>query len=195
MGCAVGSFYVGKEGSGLLEIADGGQFISEAGYGGQRFEIGYAAGSSGDVSVSGAGSILSGFGQITVGRAADATLDISDGAVVDSGSAYIGHDSGVTGVVTIEGAGSLWESPGQFHVGYSGDGTMTITNGARVRNYGDIGSVGYYLGSTGTVTVDGSGSRWSLEIGLHVGRDGTGTLDITNGGVVESGTDSRNWCG
>ncbi len=182
-----GNFYVGKQGSGSLEIADGGQLINEAGYGGNdALEIGSAVGSAGEVTVSGVGSILSGFGQLKVGVATNATLDISNGAVVDSGSAYIGHDSGVTGTVTVDGAGSRWETPGAFHVGYSGNGTMTITNGGQVQNYGDHGYIAYNTNSTGAVTVDGTGTRWTL-IGLHVGSGGVGTLDITNHGIVESG--------
>ena len=183
-----GNFYVGKQGSGLLEIADGGQLINEAGYGGNdSLEIGSATGSSGEVTVSGAGSILSAFGQIIVGGASTGNLDISDGAIVDSGSGLIGRDSGSTGVVSVDGAGSLWESPGKFYVGYSGSGLLHIASGGRVNNYGDHSYVGYNAGSSGEVTVDGAGSRWSLEIGLHVGTVGTGTLDITNGGIVESG--------
>src|SRR5439155_27079159 len=39
-------------------------------------------------------------------------------------------------------------------------------------------------GSNGTATVSGSGSTWTNLVFCFVGSDGTGTLNITNGGTV-----------
>ena len=39
-----------------------------------------------------------------------------------------------------------------------------------------------HSGSTGTVTVDGTGSTWTNSGDLYVGYSGSGTLNITNGG-------------
>ena len=44
--------------------------------------------------------------------------------------------------------------------------------------------VGYNTGSTGTVTVSGSASKWTNYDGLYVGYSGSGSLAITNGGSV-----------
>lgn len=83
----------------------------------------------------------------------------------------------------------------------SGTGSITIDNGSDLTTsspspYGEIAPLS---GSTGTVTVTGSGSTWRLEgtdtqtdgIGnfgdgafLTVGRGGTGTFNITDGGKV-----------
>ena len=53
--------------------------------------------------------------------------------------------------------------------------------------------IGYSSGSTGTATVDGAGSKLkaassfgSNNPNLYVGYSGTGTLNVTNGGVVSS---------
>ena len=41
-----------------------------------------------------------------------------------------------------------------------------------------------HSGSTGTVTVSGSGSTWNNSNSLYVGFNGTGSLTITDGGSV-----------
>ena len=70
-----------------------------------------------------------------------------------------------------------------LYVGEYNDGTLTISNG------GTFGSgtvhIGYAVGSTGVVTVDGAGS--TLSGALYVGEQGNGTLTISNGGYAASG--------
>lgn len=69
---------------------------------------------------------------------------------------------------------------------------MNITNGGTVSNA--IGYIGYGGDSSGTVTVNGSGSSWINSGFLYVGHHGglnwndsaTGTLNIINGGSVSS---------
>ena len=75
--------------------------------------------------------------------------------------------------------------PARSVVGYSGAGTLTIQNGGTVSN--DTAILGYY-GSTGTVTVDGAGSSWTVPATLYVGDSGIGTLTIRNGGKVSNAT-------
>ena len=43
---------------------------------------------------------------------------------------------------------------------YNSTGMLTITNGGTVEN--QYGYIGYSAGSTGTVTVDGTGSTWKI---------------------------------
>ena len=69
---------------------------------------------------------------------------------------------------------------------------MNITNGGRVSN--TVGLIGYDSGSTGVVTVDGSGSMWTCNGSLTVGGTGSGAMKITNGGAVKSGVGRIN-CG
>ena len=71
-----------------------------------------------------------------------------------------------------------------LYVGNSSTGTLTIRNGGAVSSA--IGFISYNAGSTGTVTVDGTGSSWTTG-DLYVGHAGTGTLTIENGGAVSSG--------
>jgi fibronectin-binding autotransporter adhesin len=69
----------------------------------------------------------------------------------------------------------------ESYVGLYGSGNLNITNGGNVSNpYTYIGCIN---GSTGTVTVDGYGSRF-INTELTVGDYGNGTLKINNGGNV-----------
>ena len=70
-------------------------------------------------------------------------------------------------------------------VGYDGNGSLTITNGATLNNTGE-GAVGTLTGSTGTATVDGAGSSWTMTDDLAVGYFGAGSLTISGGGLVSN---------
>ncbi len=188
------SLFVGNSGSGTLSITNGGGVNS---YNGSY--IGQNAGSSGVVSVNGPGSNWNNYYGITVGYSGSGTLSISNGGAVTNswGNACIGFAPGSWGAVTVDGPGSNWNNNGGsgLYVGYGGDGALSISNGGAVSSAnGYIGYIGYYSGSSGTVTVDGAGSRWTDGGALFVGGSdysyyplgGVGTLAITNGGAVSS---------
>ena len=83
------------------------------------------------------------------------------------------------------GAGSTWTNAGTRRGRRPGHGHAYNPR----RRYGEQcggGSVGLSVGSTGTVTVTGSGSSWinGISGGLNIGSFGTGTLTIANGGKV-----------
>lgn len=86
-------------------------------------------------------------------------------------------------MATVVGADSDWAISDALQVGSSGHGTLRITNGACVSSAGGI--VGYYPGSTGAVTVAGTGSTWTCPSELSVGPNGgVGTLGISGGGAA-----------
>jgi T5SS/PEP-CTERM-associated repeat protein len=118
-----------------------------------------------------------------VGYNSAGTLTLSGGQV-SSRNGLLGYLSTGIGVATISGSGSSWGALYNFTVGEYGKGTLRILNGARVSN-GYDGIIGNYWSSTGTVFVDGAGSKWNQN-GSHlvVGQVGSGRLDITNGGAV-----------
>lgn len=58
-----------------------------------------------------------------------------------------------------------------------------MDSGGSVTHSG-VGTVGYDLGSNGTVTVRGAGSTWNGSSSLVIGGRGTGTLKVEDGGVV-----------
>ncbi len=73
--------------------------------------------------------------------------------------------------------------PDYLFIATTGTGTLTISSGGTVSHpkYGDIGQK---AGSSGTVTVTGTGSQWTSGSSITVGDAGVGTLDILQGGVV-----------
>jgi len=176
---------VGWEGSGTLCITGGGAVSNDRGF------VAYLSGSTGEVTVAGAGSKWRNQHGLYLGRFGGAgTLTITGGGAVSSGDGCIGFESGSTGEVTVHGPGSTWTNSGSLYVcggpyagiNTSSRGTLSITGGGAVSN--QAGYVGYGSGSTGVVTVAGAGSTWRNSAALKVGYYGSGTLAITNGGLV-----------
>jgi T5SS/PEP-CTERM-associated repeat protein len=69
-------------------------------------------------------------------------------------------------------------------VGGSLTGMLTIGSGGTVTN--TEGTVGASSGSTGTVSVNGTGATWTNSGDLYIGRNGTGTLNVGAGGTVSN---------
>jgi T5SS/PEP-CTERM-associated repeat protein len=180
-GAVAGNLFVGYLGTGTLTIQNGGALSNQYGF------IGYdpSSGSTGTVTVSGAGSSWTNSGALFVGYGGTGTLTIQSGGAVSNGIGYIGYNPGSTGTVIVTGAGSSWTNSSDLSVGYGGTGTLTIQNGGAVTN--GIGYISYNPGSTGAVTVSGTGSSWTNSSDLYVGHGGTGTLTIQNGGAVSNG--------
>ncbi len=180
--------YLGYQtGSGSLTISGGSSVKARTVY------LGNLTGLTGTVSITGSGSTFqaytlyagnSGIGQIAV---------TSGGSLSTNAYAYLGYNAGSTGTVTVDGTGSTFSNAWPLFVGYSGIGSVSVTNGAALTSGADTtgaaGYLGYNAGSTGTVTVDGTGSKWTNSGSLTIGSGGTGTLKITNGSTVSvSGT-------
>ena len=92
-------------------------------------------------------------------------------------------------VVSVEGQEASWALDGLLSVGRGGVGKLDIADGGEVSNTGD-GYIGEFAGSTGEVTVSGTGSRWTNADRLLVGVLGMGTLTIDNGAEVTNGTEA-----
>ena len=139
-----------------------------------------AFGSGGTLSLS-----LGGTASLGVGFKGTGTLRIADGLVVSSSGGFFGFRSGSTGTATVTGAGSKWTNSGSLYVGYSGLGSLSILAGGQVVNStSGYNYVGYSDGSSGAVTVSGTGSLWSYYNDLVVGYAGSGSLTIESGGQV-----------
>ena len=168
--------YVGDDGSGTLTIAAGSNVSNMDG------TIGRDDGSSGTVTVTGAGSDWTNTGNLTIGDEGDGELTVAAGASVSNNVGVLALDNGSTGTVTVTGAGSNWTSSSFLVVGVEGVGELTVANGGSVSSV--IGDVGRF--ATGTVIVTGTGSTWTNTGPLGVGDEGTGTLTIQNGGHVSN---------
>ncbi|MCC6125757.1 MAG: PEP-CTERM sorting domain-containing protein [Pirellulales bacterium] len=183
-----GNFVVGNSGNGSLTIEAGGEVRNTYTYNSAGY-LGYNSGSTGIVTVTGAGSkwtnnSSSPFdGKLYVGYNGSGALKIEASGQVSNSEGYVGYYSGSTGTATITGAGSIWNS-GDLYVGYIGSGVLTIEAGGQVSSA--IGVLGKNAGSMGTATVTGAGSKWNNNGSLYVGSNGT--LIVTDGGAVTAGT-------
>ncbi|MDY7009679.1 MAG: hypothetical protein SVV80_02870 [Planctomycetota bacterium] len=159
--------YIGKTAAGSVTVNLGSDLRSSYGY------IGYDAGAIGVVTVDGSGSTWTNSGDsdyslLYVGYEGQGTLNITNGGAVsnisdDYSDTLIGCGTGSIGEVTVDGNGSTlacWGGYGRIYVGaFGGTGELNITDGGSVSNI--TGLIGRWPGSTGIVTVDGSGSTWT----------------------------------
>jgi T5SS/PEP-CTERM-associated repeat protein len=175
----VGDLGVGYQSAGSLAIRDGVKVTTFAGY------LGYQAGATGIVSLSGSGSTWTKINSdLYVGYGGSGTLSITNGGMLDRPrKSYLGYSPGATGMATVDGAGSLWTNVGDIQIGYAGSGTLNVTAGGKVDVQNGC-SIGYQTGASGMVTVDGAGSTLAAFNKIFVGYNGSGVLNIRNGGAV-----------
>jgi T5SS/PEP-CTERM-associated repeat protein len=192
----MGDAYVGYIGTGNLTIAAAGAF--QAG----SVTIGSGAGGSGKLIVDGAGSTLSfssSNSNFTVGAASGVGMLVirNGGSVYGAATPLLGtgnkDDTGASGTVIVDGANSTWATVNDLVVGHFGTGRLTITNGGRVASgavYQNGVTIGALGTATGTATVSGAGSTWTVTgaTGIKVGNLGTGRLSISDGGAVTAST-------
>lgn len=176
-------YYVGFMGAGELTVSDGGTVTNTTGY------IGYNVSSMGTATVTGTGSNWTNSSNLFIGRSGTGELIVSDGGTVTDATGYIGYTSGSTGTATVTGVGAQWINSSAISVGRDGAGSLTISDGGTVQS-GNISFIGYGAGSSGDVTVTGTGSVWSNSGDIFVGNNGGGTLTLSDGGSVNvnSGT-------
>ena len=144
----------------------------------------------------GVGSIV-GSGELDVLNGATATVTISP--VTGYDSIYAGGDPGAAGLILVSGSGSLLDANGgELGASVPFDSGTLSTSGTISINAGGTAQAGLlligYAGSSntdvssGTVTVDGTGSLLNVvglgRIGIGVG---TGTLSVTNHALANVG--------
>src|SRR5690606_40159256 len=118
-----------------------------------------------------------------LGREGSGLLDIRNGGLVTSMHTSIGVAANGGGAATVTGADSQWLNAGYLTVGMEGTGTLAITDGGMLTSEART-TIGRYVGSEGSMTVTGSGSTWFNNDELAVADEGSGTLDIVDGGEV-----------
>lgn len=173
---------VGSAGTGGLTVSNGGA-VSSTGA-----SVGDLAGSNGTLTVTGAGSTLTSAGvgnQVLIGNSGTGSLQIASGGSVNDAFGIIGNNIGGAGSATVDGLGSQWNNTGYLAVGAAGNGSLTISNGGVVID-GAGGFVGSAVGSTGSVAITGTNSTWANAGAIMVGNSGTGTVTVSNGGILGS---------
>ncbi len=180
-----GALNVGSVGNGTINVQLGGLLQNS---GGARLGTGnlFTGVGTGIVNVMNAGSTWNSLGLLEVGDGGFGEVNITLGGTVNGADSIVGSSVNGGGEVHVDGMSSRWDSSGTVTIGELGFGTLNITNQGVVENTtGVIGSAGLST-SNGTVNVSGAGSRWRNDE-LLVGYAGTGTLDITGAGTVQSG--------
>ena len=141
----------------------------------------------GTVTVREGGVIEANVERIEVGASGDGRLVIESGAdVLGADSVIIGQDAGRRGEVVVTGSGSTLDTQ-WLAVGDRGTGTLSVEEGAGVRARWIV--VGNNETGDGTVRVTGSGSALTTagsDNGIDVGNEGTGVLEVRDGGLVEA---------
>ena len=78
-----------------------------------------------------------------------------------------------------------WGLMTAVYIGQSSSATITVDNGSVLKS--GYSYLGYNSGSTGTVTVTGTGSMWKADLEtIYVGYHGEGTLNVDTGAYVQS---------
>jgi T5SS/PEP-CTERM-associated repeat protein len=190
------SLTVGNGGDAKLLVLDGGAVTSVGG----TVDSSSASTSSSFATISGVDSLgvrsswdatggTSGtpFTNFTVGGAGQGELNILAGGQVTSTLSFVGFSGPADGTVNVEGSGSRWDNSGDMSIGQFAKGELNVLDGGIVSNGGNG-----YLGrnnndlAIGTATVSGAGSQWNNDGDLFVADFGTGTLNISDGGVVSN---------
>ncbi len=188
------SVIVGDTGTGLGEMFVHG-FLETA-----DLVIGNQAGSNGRVTVAGGAMDVTGLSTLIVGQQGTGELIVEHGGMVNNaGSLLIANGAGSTGTVTVRDDGSKLNVGNQLIVGNGAsalapgvpNGTLNILDGGSVTALSM--NVGAQPNTTGTVALDGVGSRLAVGDPLAVGESiyvgvqgGTGTLTISGGALLEA---------
>ncbi|OLF55330.1 autotransporter domain-containing protein [Pseudomonas chlororaphis] len=168
---------VGAAGNGTLEIKNGGKVTSQDGI------IASDPGSTGDVSIDGAGSLWKTLGDMIVGLGGNGSLRLTNGAKADiAGDTLIGAQKKANGTLSVDN--STLSTGKRLIVGGAGNGSLDIGNGGKVTSQDSI--IGFELGSNGNASVDGADSLWTTLGDMFVGYGGNGSLLLTNGAKVKT---------
>lgn len=161
------SLTVGGEGTGDVELSDGGTLDVSG-----DITIGESDGSTGTINADTEFSA----NDMTVGAEATGTLIVTDSTTIN-GDLVVGESAGSTGTVTVNG-GTL-EMDSSVKIGAEGSGTLRVQLGGTAT--AEETTLGESNGSSGEIDVDGDNS--SLQVtSLTIGSAGAATVSITNGG-------------
>jgi len=198
------NFYVGNSGTGTLNVQNGGRVSNITGY------IGNGVSGIGTATVDGSGSSWTNSSNFAVGNSGTGTLNVQNGGSISDVDGFIGNNAGSTGTATVSGSGSSWTNSNRLYLGSTGTGTLTISNGGSATTGGDAfvgtyasangtltinsgaslitsgrGSIGEQTNALGAATINGTGSRWTTSSYFEVGNSGTGTLTVTDSGMLQ----------
>jgi T5SS/PEP-CTERM-associated repeat protein len=176
--------YIGQAGAGTLTIGTGGTVSSADGV------FVATSGGTGTVTING-GTLLATTAQITLGSDARGILSVTGGGQVQAADMQIGGSSGGSGTATIvNGTLSLAGVNNYFNVGNTNaSGFLTIGSGGTLLT-GTMLDISATGAAQASVEVDGGTliSTSAFYDGLVVGGSGSGSFDIRDLGIVNTGS-------
>ncbi|WP_186398116.1 autotransporter domain-containing protein [Stappia sp. P2PMeth1] len=175
-----------------LRILDGGVVDTSAASPDGRVFVGLGSTGSGFITIGGTGSAFRSSGELILGFDGSAELIAADGARVDAGWNFaagdgalkLGAQAGGIGSATFIDEGTLLAASHHVVVGDAGTGVLNVISGADATVAGRL-SIGQSADGTGFVSVQGTGSTVSVNGAVLVGDDGSGSLLIGDGGVLQ----------
>lgn len=198
----VARMYIGLYSTGTLNVEEGAlvsvDYYGYLGYYGSDTDPGRGYGTA---NITGVGSEWRLSNALFVGYWGTGDLNVNAGGLVSQrADVIIGYAGTGIGTATISGAGSRMNVTGYsdefgntvagaIYLGYYGEGALLIEDGAVVEDRS------VYIGvrdredqrrGDGVGTVTGTGSEWNSAESMIVGRGADGTLNVENGGVVNS---------
>lgn len=178
---------VGQVGTGEMTITGQGTVTNTQGY------IAYDPGSTGTVTVGGGtgAALWQNTGRLHIAGSGTGNLSIVGGGTVSSNTAEIALFGQGVGTIDVGGGGTgaaTWNNTGGMFIGSQGKGTLNVTGGGTVTS--GISSLGDSAGGNGTANIGGGTgtATWNAGNVAYVGNSGTGTVNVTGGGNVSSGT-------
>ena len=146
--------------------------------------LGQAAGSSGTLNIDSGLVTMTG---MTIGVAGLGNFIVANGAMANTGITSIGSVAGSVGIAKVDGTGSVWMV--RPTIGNSGVGSLIISNGGQATTpFG--ANVGSQKTGSGSVVIDGAGSKLSVAGALNMGSSGVGSLSVLNSGQLQTGSAS-----
>lgn len=171
---------IGAAGNGDFRV-EGGASVDVA----QDLVLGDDLTGLGHLTVTGAGSQFT-FGEMSAGVDGYAFIWVENGGALGN----TGHDAtlgvGVDGEagMQVAGPGSAFTA-NLLTVGEAGTASIAVSEGARLES--GITTLGAQAGSSGTVSLSGTGTVWANTIDdIYIGRFGTGEVTVANGAAIEA---------
>ena len=178
------SYDVGGSQPSSLTIQNGGSLTTSSDVQSEGVVLAVQSNTSTTVTVTGLGSQLTTSGSISVGNEGSGTLNILNGAQVQSQGVAVNIGFGLTGTGTssalVTGAGSLLSVSGQLTVGNNAAGSLNVANQATVNVVGNafVGEL-----ASGTLTISNQAAVTLGSLSSLILADQTGSQGVLNIGA------------
>ncbi|WP_197425061.1 autotransporter domain-containing protein [Bordetella sp. N] len=170
---------IGSYGNALVELKDGGKLTST----GTLIAAGDGPTSMGTFTLTNGASLEA--DAFTLGNVGLGILNANGATTrVSSGVTVLGSVAGSAGLATLE-AGAVWQMTDDLTIARVGSGQLSVVSGSKAGTFGQT-VLGQSAGASGTLSISGTGSRFSSVDVLYAGARGTGNINISSGGLLSA---------